>query len=178
MLQHFSVLLTDVKSIVYYFTKGLIRAVCLLPVLYLLGCSERDLPEHLQELCALEVHQEAQQEAQQVNCSYDTSFGPLKIYSNHPEMPVETPLQLTAVLPQRDELNSLRIVASEITGISMYMGRIPVQWREIAANTWHADILLGACTDPNMIWQLTLTLADSSDTSNRISIQIPFQSTW
>lgn len=174
MLQHFSVLLTDVKSIVYYFTKRLLRAVCLLPVLYLLGCSERDLPEHLQEICVLE----AQQEAQQVNCSYDTSFGPLKIYSNHPEMPVETPLQLTAVLPQSDEFNSLRIVASEIIGISMYMGRIPVQWREIAPNTWQADILLGACTDPHMIWQLTITFADVSNASSRSTIQIPFQSTW
>jgi hypothetical protein len=178
LLQHFSVLLTDVKSIVYYFTKRLLRAVCLLPMLYLLGCSERELPEHLQALCALEVKQEVQQRAQQVNCSYDTSFGPLKIYSNHPEMPIETPLQLTAVLPQSDELNSMRIVASEITGISMYMGRIPVQWREIAANTWQADILLGACTDPNMIWQLTITFAGVSNASARSSIQIPFQSTW
>ena len=170
MLQHFLVLLTDVKSIVYYFTKRLLRAVCLLPVLYLLGCGERDIPEHLQEFCALD--------AQQVNCSYDTSVGPLKIYSNHPEMPVETPLQLTAVLPQNDELNSLRIVASEITGISMYMGRIPVQWQEVAVNTWQADILLGACTDPNMVWELTITIEGTGGASKRNSIQIPFQSTW
>lgn len=170
MLQHFLVLLTDVKSIVYYFTKRLLRAVCLLPVLYLLGCGERDIPEHLQPFCA--------RDAQQVNCSYDTSFGPLRIYSNHPEMPVETQLQLTAVLPQEDALTSLRIMRSEISGISMYMGRIPVQWQEVAANTWQADILLGACTDPNMVWELIITIEGASGGSNRSSIQIPFQSTW
>ena len=91
--------------------------------------------------------------------------------------PVETPLQL-----RLQSQKPLRAISGELQGISMYMGRIPLVWRQQAAEqpealtTWQAELFLGACSDPNMQWQLQLIL-DYQDGERELH-QLQFTSSW
>ncbi len=89
-------------------------------------------------------------------------------------IPVETPLRLVL-----ESSLDIQAVSAEVRGLSMYMGRIPLHWRKLDVTTgsrWQAEFLLGACTDPQMRWQLilTLTLADGSEQL----IMQEFTSSW
>lgn len=89
-------------------------------------------------------------------------------------IPVETPLRLVL-----ESSFDIQAVSAEVRGLSMYMGRIPLHWRKLDATTgsrWQTELLLGACTDPQMRWQLilTLTLADGSEQL----IMQEFTSSW
>jgi len=98
----------------------------------------------------------------------------LSVHISPATIPVESPLTLTV------ETNlDIHKLSGEIRGISMYMGRIPLHWRKLDATTgsrWQTEFLLGACTDPQMRWQLilTLTLADGSEQL----IMQEFTSSW
>lgn len=83
--------------------------------------------------------------------------------------PVETPLQLQIIAPQ------LAAVHAELTGLSMYMGRIPLRFTQ-QGDVWQAEFLLGACSDQNMQWQLQLQL-EFSDGKKR-TIKQQFRSSW
>lgn len=83
--------------------------------------------------------------------------------------PVETPLQLQIIAPK------LLAVYGELTGVSMYMGRIPLRFTQ-QGEVWQAEFLLGACSDPNMQWQLYLQLEFSDDKKRTIKQQ--FHSSW
>ncbi|WP_445426734.1 hypothetical protein [Alishewanella sp. HL-SH06] len=91
--------------------------------------------------------------------------------------PVETPLQL-----RLHSNKPLRAINAEIQGISMYMGRIPLQWRQQALEqsaeftVWQAEFFLGACSDPQMQWQLQLIL-DYQDGERELH-QLQFTSSW
>ena len=85
------------------------------------------------------------------------------------DAPAETPLQLQLIGPQ------LLAVHGELTGVSMYMGRIPLRFTQ-QGEIWQAEFLLGACSDPNMQWQLHLQL-EFSDGKKR-TIKQQFHSSW
>lgn len=89
-------------------------------------------------------------------------------------IPVESPLTLTVkTTPDIQQLSG------EVRGISMYMGRIPLHWRKVSDTEgiiWQAEFLLGACTDPQMRWQLTLTMATVSG-QQQLQL-IDFTSSW
>ena len=69
------------------------------------------------------------------------------------EQSVTLRLQLPAeVIPQ----------LSVVEGLNMYMGKIPVQW-QAKNGEWHAQLLIGACTEPRMDWQLTIPLEHQRD---------------
>lgn len=93
------------------------------------------------------------------------------------QIPVETPLRMR--LETRDELVK---VTGELRGISMYMGRIPLQWRQAELTTasemsvWTSEFFLGACSDPNMQWQLELWLEYADGSTVLKSVQ--FTSSW
>ena len=106
-------------------------------------------------------------------CSFNTGFGPVELRSSDPLMTVEQPISMHLRTP----LETV-IVASEITGLSMYMGRIPVVWQPITANLWQADIYLGACTDPDMLWQLEISIAHATKLDDVEQVNISFQSQW
>lgn len=89
-------------------------------------------------------------------------------------IPVETPLLLTIKTSV-----DIQQVSGEVQGVSMYMGRIPLHWRKVSdteGRLWQAEFLLGACTDPQMRWQLQLTLT-KADGSIQL-LQQEFTSSW
>ncbi|GGW71196.1 hypothetical protein [Alishewanella tabrizica] len=92
-------------------------------------------------------------------------------------IPVETALTLSLATQE-----PLVQVSAEIQGVSMYMGRIPLQWRQAdttaeAKNTaWTAEFFLGACSDPQMQWQLQLWLEYPD--GRKVPYLVPFQSRW
>lgn len=88
------------------------------------------------------------------------------------DIPVETLLNM-----QLKSQSPLVQVSGELTGVSMYMGRIPLRFTlDPATGLWHADFMLGACSDPKMVWQLELTLTDKQGESRQLTTN--FQSSW
>ncbi|WP_372625807.1 hypothetical protein [Arsukibacterium sp.] len=91
--------------------------------------------------------------------------------------PVETPLHITVQSEQ-----PVAAISAEFTGVSMYMGLIPLRFQKLSTDDlagseqWQAVFLLGACADPAMIWQLNLTvqLADGQ----KLLINERFNSSW
>ena len=91
--------------------------------------------------------------------------------------PVETPPRITLVSEQ-----PIATISAELTGISMYMGLIPVRFDKLdtlsasGAEQWQAEFLLGACSDPAMLWQLNLTVQYAD--GRKLSINERFNSSW
>lgn len=83
---------------------------------------------------------------------------------------VETPLLLSI-----KSAEPIQAISGELQGISMYMGRIPLQWQQIEGE-WQSTFLLGACSDPKMRWQLELELHYAD--GQQIRQQVEFQSSW
>ena len=83
--------------------------------------------------------------------------------------PVEQPLQL--VLNADDVI----AVTGEVIGVSMYMGRVPLQFSR-QQNNWQSEFLLGACSDPDMQWQVQLELEYANGEKRTLKQQ--FQSSW
>lgn len=105
----------------------------------------------------------------------------LQLFISPAAVPVETPLTMTLVAPA-----DIVAVRGELQGVSMYMGRIPLQWRKAAdtqsengrvtTTQWHTTFLLGACRDPNMEWALQLWLEDARGA--RQMQQVRLHSSW
>ncbi|MDX1537989.1 hypothetical protein [Arsukibacterium sp.] len=91
--------------------------------------------------------------------------------------PVETPLRLSLVSEQPIEL-----ISAELTGVSMYMGIIPLPFQKVStvgkddAEQWQAEFLLGACADPAMLWQLNLTVQFAD--GRKLILKEQFNSSW
>lgn len=103
------------------------------------------------------------------SCHYEVGESSFWLLSSNLQMPVERPVQLTL----RSE-KPLHIEASELRGLSMYMGRVPLVWEQVSKHEWQATLQLGACTDPDMRWQLRLSLATEKGSHQW---QLPFSST-
>lgn len=87
------------------------------------------------------------------------------------DMPVETPLLL-----QLDTGNhQISAVTGRIRGKTMYMGEIPLRF-EPKQQQWLAELMLGACTEPKMQWQLELEVTYQS--GEKITLQDVFYSRW
>jgi hypothetical protein len=66
-------------------------------------------------------------------------------------------------------------VNGELSGVAMYMGKIPLRFSK-KNNSWQAEFLLGACTDPAMLWQIELELHFADGKKRMIKQQ--FHSSW
>lgn len=69
-------------------------------------------------------------------------------------LPVESllTLQLTPAQP-------IVSAKGKIEGISNYMGQIPLSFSfDTSSQRWQSQFMLGACTEPQMRWRLTLEL--------------------
>ncbi|MBU2425383.1 MAG: hypothetical protein KKA56_00735 [Gammaproteobacteria bacterium] len=87
-------------------------------------------------------------------------------------IPVETLLHIQ--IRTEKQLSSLSAV---IVGKSMYMGKIPLRFTfDDKTGTWRSDFMLGACSDPEMLWQLQMLLTDQS--GNQRQLETEFQSSW
>lgn len=86
-------------------------------------------------------------------------------------VPVESLLTL-----QLKALAAIADISAEVTGDSMYMGRVPVRFEPLADDLWQAEFLLGACTDPNMRWRLMVKIRYQD--GREVLIHETFQSSW
>lgn len=85
-------------------------------------------------------------------------------------VPVETVLTLTL------RADGLSAVTGELTGVTMYMGTVPLRFSQIAENQWQAEFLLGACSEPDMQWQLMLQLENKH--GEKSTLKHTLQSSW
>ncbi|MFC0444815.1 hypothetical protein ACFOD1_10755 [Pseudidiomarina halophila] len=86
---------------------------------------------------------------------YSFFDGVVRLIMPAPDVPVEHPLTLELVLPDR-VVPGLSLVEGE----SMYMGSIPLQWKVNDTGRWQTTLYLGACSEPRMTWRLTVPLQD------------------
>ncbi|WP_411358446.1 hypothetical protein [Pseudidiomarina salilacus] len=82
-----------------------------------------------------------------------------KVFLWMPQDPVPIEQSVTLRLQLPAEINPQ---LSVIEGINMYMGKIPLQWLQQDNGEWHAQLLIGACTEPKMEWLLTIPLEHGS----------------
>ncbi|WP_157605830.1 hypothetical protein [Rheinheimera sp. SA_1] len=107
---------------------------------------------------------------------WQTALGDLQHSIQLSISPGQIPVERLLRLQLRSE-QPLQKVSAEMTGVSMYMGRIPLRFTfDAATGLWVSDFMLGACSDPQMIWQLKLQLTDSSGNVRQLSTEV--QSSW
>lgn len=100
------------------------------------------------------------------------ALGDLQLSISPGDIPVETLLRL-----QLRSAQPLQQVSAEMTGVSMYMGKIPLRFTfDAATGLWSSDFMLGACSDPKMVWQLQLQFTDDSGKVRQLSTEL--QSSW
>ncbi|KKO46655.1 hypothetical protein WG68_05060 [Arsukibacterium ikkense] len=91
--------------------------------------------------------------------------------------PVETPL----ILRISSGL-AIEAISADVAGVNMFMGRIPLRFQKLTtqkgdeAEQWQAEFLLGACSDPAMLWQLNVTLQFADGT--KLILNERFSSSW
>lgn len=78
----------------------------------------------------------------------------------------ETPFTFLVTLPSNSQITQARL-----SGVTMYMGTIPLQFQQVKPNQWLANAMVGACSEPNMVWQLELTVTQQGKAQ---SIIYPF----
>ncbi|MCE2597148.1 hypothetical protein K6Y31_20450 [Motilimonas cestriensis] len=72
----------------------------------------------------------------------------------------ETPLPLSLTLPA-----GVNIDKAVLVGKDMFMGTIPLIFEKNNSNhLWQGELLLGACINESMIWQMTLGLSQGDVT--------------
>ncbi len=114
--------------------------------------------------------QKAEPGSQCCNCIKDTQFS---ISLSPADAPVEEILYWTVELS-----DGWQIKQAEVTGLSMTMGTIPLLFKtaEGKASVYQAEMVLGACSQPRMKWQLQLQLLHA--TEGEKLLLLPFYSSW
>lgn len=87
------------------------------------------------------------------------------------DMPVETPL----LLKLDSGKEAVIAVKGVVRGKTMYMGEIPLQFVRVQQQ-WQAELILGACTEPKMQWQLDLEVTYQN--GNKTMLKDVFNSRW
>ena len=87
--------------------------------------------------------------------------------------PVEEVLSWTVKLA-----DGWQIKQAEVTGLSMSMATIPLSFKAVAAQPqlYTTEMVLGACSQPKMKWQLQLKLLHA--TQGEKLLLLPFYSSW
>ncbi|WNO60977.1 hypothetical protein [Rheinheimera sp. MMS21-TC3] len=104
----------------------------------------------------------------------------LQLVLNNQQAPVETPLELVLTVAI-DENKTPVTITADIVGVSMYMGKIPLRFVSVTNPTKHtalykAEFLLGACSEPNMQWQLNMHIVYSDGSTETKTSK--FYSSW
>ncbi|WP_233079444.1 hypothetical protein [Rheinheimera soli] len=123
-------------------------------LLCLTGCSEQRQAE---AAAILQLHQDDQ---------VSVSLSPA-------EAPVEQLLNWSVQLSE-----GWHIKHAEVVGVSMSMGTIPLLFKAVTGQQqqYVAEMVLGACSQPKMKWQLQLTLLHV--TQGEKVLLLPFYSSW
>jgi len=103
---------------------------------------------------------------QQLDATFATQVTPLSVRLVPAQPLVERPFSIRLQLPA-----GMRPSRSRIVGVSMYMGQIPVLWQQQDGH-WHAEVMLGACSDPNMRWRLEIPLSNGEQ---QATLSVAFQ---
>ena len=123
-------------------------------LLCLVSCSEE---KPLQQQEVLQLHKDKQ---------VSVSLSPA-------DAPVEEILNWTIELS-----DGWQIKQAEVTGLSMSMGTIPLLFKAVAEKPalYSTEMVLGACSQPRMKWQLQLKLHHA--TEGEKLLLLPFYSSW
>ncbi len=67
----------------------------------------------------------------------------------------------------RKELDDVEIsVKAHLEGKDMFMGKIPLFFKELDNGDIASEILLGSCSDELMVWRMFLTITSSTNKDN------------
>jgi hypothetical protein len=123
-------------------------------LLCLMGCSDKNPTE---AAAILQLHQD-----DQVSLSLSPGHAP-----------VEELLTWSVQLSEGWQVKEAKVV-----GVSMSMGTIPLLFKAVAGQQqqYVAEMVLGACSQPRMKWQLQLTLLHA--TQGEKVLLFPFYSSW
>ncbi|GAP76284.1 hypothetical protein W04_2833 [Pseudoalteromonas sp. SW0106-04] len=69
----------------------------------------------------------------------------------------ESPFAIKLILPEHTQ-----VVKAHLEGVGMYMGRIPVLFNKVGADTWVASTQVGSCSEPTMRWRLVVETAQNT----------------
>ncbi|TKB45823.1 hypothetical protein [Thalassotalea mangrovi] len=91
---------------------------------------------------------------QEEPCRYNASWGQVNLTSSTNKVVSETEFQLFLdAIPGAD----FEIKSAFLQGRDMYMGKIPVFFNS-QNESYRADIMLGACTESQMVWRLNINV--------------------
>lgn len=105
-------------------------------------------------LCLLPACQPVEVSTPELTLTHQVLIGGHQLVYSPARLPVETPLTLQ-LTPDQPIVSA----KGKIEGISNYMGQIPLSFSFDSNNQrWQSQFMLGACTEPQMRWRLTLEL--------------------
>lgn len=119
-----------------------------------------------------------------VGCSEEKAASPTQVLQLHKDTQVSVSLS-PADAPVEEILNwtieladGWHIKQAEVTGVSMSMGTIPLLFKAIDGQPsfYSSEMVLGACSQPRMKWQLQLKLHHA--TQGEKLLLLPFYSSW
>lgn len=129
-----------------------IYRVCLLSfLLFLLGC---DFSGPTSTSTSTPKVNQSQTECKNNNpCIFPNQ---VKVWLSEETLSPETPFSIYTQLP-----TGVTITAAKLEGVTMYMGYIPVQFKN-QGSVWVANTMVGICSEKNMVWKLILTTVDTN----------------
>ncbi len=102
----------------------------------------------------LQACQPAEVASPEVNLTHQVQIGGHQLVYSPARLPVES--LLTLKLTPAQPIVSAK---GKIEGITNYMGQIPLSFSfDANSQSWQSQFMLGACTEPQMRWRLTLEL--------------------
>lgn len=105
-------------------------------------------------LCLLPACQPVEVSTPELTLTHQVLIDGHQLVYSPASLPVETPLTLH-LTPDQPIVSA----KGKIEGISNYMGQIPLSFSFDSNNQrWQSQFMLGACTEPQMRWRLTLEL--------------------
>ena len=97
-------------------------------------------------------------------CEYVTDQGTFFLSIENLPIKAEEWIDFELLMPN----DNMKVSKAKIVGKDMFMGRIPVTFKQSQTNLFNAKTLVGACTTAEMIWSLEITV-DIADTQEVIT---------
>ncbi len=81
-----------------------------------------------------------------------------RFYINPPAVPVESELAVDMQFGDMPGADLIQDIEGDVTGVNMYMGRLPLIFQPVDTKTnhWSSFLMLGMCSEPDMIWQANI----------------------
>ncbi len=97
-------------------------------------------------------------------CTYHTQSDENAVFAlSEQTVHPETPFFVSLSIPQ-----DAKVVSAKMSGVTMYMGTIPVMFEQRTATKWVAQIMLGSCSEPTMVWHLDVAVVNRDITSHYV----------